>query len=286
MPNRPALAAMIMISGFLLLLSLAILPIVLGLSTELNKLAVKSKATGTFWQLSADSIPIIGSFIEPTKITELIESGSAQIGKLLLSFAGATTEFLIMFSFNAFLMLFSAYFFFVHGERILNDLRRILVHYGYTEWINSLALAGTTVRGVTHGLLLTAFAQAALASLGFYFCGAPSPAILGFATFLLSFIPFGTPIVYVPASAFLILHREEFIAGTALLLWGVLIVSTVDNFLRTIFISQSIKLPILLVFIAIVGGLLSLGAIGLFIGPILIALALSTYQTLLSRAKN
>lgn len=136
---------------------------------------------------------------------------------------------------------------------------------------------GQTVRAVTYGILLTALAQGALATLGYWVVGVGAPVLLGAATTFLALIPFGASIVYVPVSGWLLVQGRP-VAGLLLLAWGILAVSTVDNVIRSWFISGTTQVPFLLVFLGVLGGLATFGAIGLFVGPVTITLLLLLWR--------
>jgi predicted PurR-regulated permease PerM len=130
-------------------------------------------------------------------------------------------------------------------------------------------------RAVVLGTVLTAAIQGTLLGIGFAIAGLPAPVVFGVVGAVLSVVPFGgTALVWVPASAFLLL-TGDIGYGLFLSAWGVLVVSTVDNFLRPLFISGQSEVPTLAVFIGVLGGLVAFGLIGLFLGPVVIALALT-----------
>ena len=120
----------------------------------------------------------------------------------------------------------------------------------------------------------TAALQAILATLGFLMAGVPGVVLLGFLTFFLALVQLPTVLVWLPAVLWLYYQQQ---AGWALfmLIWGLVVVSAVDNFLRPYLISHGAKLPIALIFVGVIGGLLAWGMIGLFIGPTLLAIAYS-----------
>ena len=132
-----------------------------------------------------------------------------------------------------------------------------------------------------YGVTLTAGLQAALGIAGWLFVGLPNPAIFGLMMFILAMIPFvGTPLVWGPAALYLILAGQVR-DGIILLIWGIVVVSTIDNLIRPIFISEGSKVHILIVFTGVVGGLSAWGFLGLFLGPIILTMfvfLLDTYR--------
>jgi len=133
-----------------------------------------------------------------------------------------------------------------------------------------LDAARRTARGVGSGILGTALVQAAVAGVGVLIAGVPGPFLLALLTFFFSaVIPFGPPLVWVPAAIWLF-HRGAAGWGLFMLVWGIG-VSSVDNFVRPLLICQGTDLPFLFVFLGVLGGMLAFGFIGVFIGPTLLA---------------
>ncbi|MES2923279.1 MAG: AI-2E family transporter [Verrucomicrobiota bacterium] len=135
-----------------------------------------------------------------------------------------------------------------------------------------IKVAGDTVRGVIYGILGTAIAQALVAGLGFWIAGVPGAVLLSVLTFFFAVIPFGPPMIWLPA-AFWLFAQHEAGWGIFMVLWGVLGISSVDNFLRPYLISQGSKMPFVLIFCGVIGGALAFGLVGVFLGPTLLAVA-------------
>jgi predicted PurR-regulated permease PerM len=135
-----------------------------------------------------------------------------------------------------------------------------------------IKVAGGTVRGVIYGILGTAIAQALVAGLGFWIAGLPGAVLLSVLTFFLAVIPFGPPMIWLPAAMWLFAEDKPAMA-VFMLVWGGLGISSVDNFLRPFLISQGSKMPFVLIFCGVIGGALSFGLVGVFLGPTLLAVA-------------
>lgn len=133
-----------------------------------------------------------------------------------------------------------------------------------------IKVAGDTVRGVIFGILGTALAQALVAGLGFWIAGVPGVVLLSVLTFFFAVIPYGPPLIWVPAGIWLI-SQDKIGMGIFMLIWGAGFISMVDNFLRPFLISQGSKTPFALVFCGVIGGALAFGLVGVFLGPILLA---------------
>jgi predicted PurR-regulated permease PerM len=141
-----------------------------------------------------------------------------------------------------------------------------------------IATFSRTVGAVFRGVLLTALAQAALATIGYVVVGAPVPALLGLVTFFTAVLPFvGAGAVWAPTAFGLFLAGRTG-GAIALTLWGALVVSLVDNFLRPYLIGRESRLPMLWLFLAILGGLQVFGLEGLVLGPAALALFIACWR--------
>lgn len=135
-----------------------------------------------------------------------------------------------------------------------------------------IKVASATVRGVIFGILGTALAQALVAGLGFWIAGVPGAVLLAVLTFFFAVIPFGPPIIWIPASLWLYAEGKTGFA-IFMLLWGGAVISSVDNFLRPYLISHGSNTPFVLIFFGVIGGAIAFGLVGIFLGPILLAVA-------------
>jgi predicted PurR-regulated permease PerM len=113
---------------------------------------------------------------------------------------------------------------------------------------------------------------ALVAGLGFWIAGVPGAVLLSVLTFFFAVIPFGPPLIWIPASLWLFAQDKPGL-GIFLFLWGVFGISSVDNFLRPYLISQGSKMPFVLIFCGVIGGALAFGLVGVFLGPTLLAVA-------------
>ncbi len=169
------------------------------------------------------------------------------------------------------LSIFLSFFFFRDGaklgERALDVATRLAGERG--DYLLR-DVAGGTIRGVVYGILGTAMAQGLLAGVGFSIAGVPAAVLLGLLTFLLSVIPMGPPLIWLPASVW-VFQNVSAGMGIFMFLWGMLVVSMIDNFIRPLIISQGNKMPFILIFMGVLGGGLTFGLIGIFLGPTLLA---------------
>jgi predicted PurR-regulated permease PerM len=147
------------------------------------------------------------------------------------------------------------------AERVAGDEGEVLVD-----------LVVRTVRGVFLGIVGTALLQGLLVALGLWAGGVPGALVLGFVAFVFGVAQLPTLLVWAPAAAWLY-HDGAALAALALALWGFLVVNTVDNVLKPMIISSGARLPLLLIFVGVIGGMLQFGFLGLFIGPVLLGVA-------------
>ncbi len=148
---------------------------------------------------------------------------------------------------------------FAGAQRIAGDVSQRL-----------LLIAGNTVRSVVYGIIGTALAQAIAAAIGLWMAGVPSPFLLGLLTFLLALIPGGPPCIWIPASIWLF-HAGHPGWGVFMIIWGFFVISGIDNFIRPYLISRGSNLPFIIVLLGAIGGVVAFGFIGLFLGPVLLA---------------
>lgn len=136
---------------------------------------------------------------------------------------------------------------------------------------NAVFLAAQTIRGVALGIVVTALAQSVFGGLGLLIAGVPFTGVLTAAMLLLAIAQIGVIPVLGGAAAWLYWTGDS-AWGTFMVVWTI-IAGTMDNFLRPILIRKGADLPLLLVFAGVIGGLLAFGLIGIFVGPVVLAVA-------------
>ncbi|HVY06590.1 MAG TPA: AI-2E family transporter [Burkholderiales bacterium] len=163
-----------------------------------------------------------------------------------------------------------AFFLYRDGEAAAAKARRITSRIGGARGTHLLAVASSTVVSVVYGILGTALAQGVVAGIGFLIAGVPGASLLALATFFLSVVPVGPPLVWIPVAIWLFVQGST---GWAVFmgLWGVLVISMVDNVLKPVIISHGSNLPFMLVLLGVLGGAAAFGFVGIFLGPTLLA---------------
>ena len=161
------------------------------------------------------------------------------------------------------------------GETAAKGVRRFARRLAGERGDGSVVLAGQAIRAVALGVVVTAIAQTAGAGLGLAVCSVPYTAVFTAIVFVLCIAQLGPLLVLLPAVGWLYWSGSP-VWGTVLLVWT-LVVGTMDNVLRPILIRRGADLPMILIFAGVIGGLVSFGIIGLFVGPVVLAV---TYRLL------
>ncbi|MDB6062706.1 MAG: putative rane protein [Verrucomicrobiaceae bacterium] len=162
------------------------------------------------------------------------------------------------------------FFFYVGGERGRYWLEGTLFHIAGTRGVELLHVAANTVKSVVFGILGTAAAQGILAGIGFAIAGVPMVVALALGTAVLSLVPFGPALLWGPA-AFWLYHEGHTGWAIFMALWGMLIVSMADNVIKPMLIGKGANLPFLLIMLGVLGGAMSFGLLGVFLGPTFLA---------------
>jgi len=182
-------------------------------------------------------------------------------------------------------MLFILFFAIRDGRAMFAALRD-LVPMSREDKARLFAHLASVLRAMVYGTGVTALVQGALIGIGFAVIGLPSPIVFGVLAALLALVPMaGTPVVWVPAVIALLLQGRYY-AGGFMLAWGAFVV-TIDNFLRPWLVSGLAQVGTLTVFIGVLGGVAAFGPIGIFLGPLVLALAIALVDfTLESRSAD
>ena len=208
---------------------------------------------GSFAHDTARLMDAARQFIEPAKRV-LFAGGATLLGGIL----------------QLILSIFIAFFFMRDGDAIVERLHGAIDRIAGERGRRLALVAATTVRGVVLGILGTALAQGVLMAIGLWIAGFQAAPLLGLATFFLSPIPIGPPLIWIPA-ALILLNEGQTAWAIFIFVWGAVVVSSVDNFLKPMIISRGSALPFVLVLLGVLGGAVAFGFVGVFLGPVLLA---------------
>ncbi len=218
-----------------------------------------------FWNSSADDLGGLGGELQPL-LGPVVHSGL----RILLILTHGLIGIVVA--------LFIAFFFFLAGAQIIAGIRLLLVRIMNETRVQLLfeLLAGT-VRGVVFGILGTAAMQGALYMIGFEVAGIPQPLLFASIAGLVSIIPAGAIIIYIPACLFL-LAKSRALIGVLLLVYCFVVVGGADSIVRPWLIARGASLPYMLTLLGVLGGAVAFGALGIFLGPVLLALGLAVTE--------
>ncbi len=284
--QRPTLSATVMILSVVLVLGLPIIFAIFMLQHEGRNLYYELQKQVFSGHLNVPDfvrqLPFIGKEIsrtlreinqDPNSIVQSVSlwvQGHLNYGKAVLN---EVSRNMIKLCFA----MMSLFFFYRDGHTILNQVSKALemvigprIHH-YLETISE------TTRAVVYGVGLTAIAQSFLAGISYFVAGVPNPMVLTIITFLLALVPFGPPVAYTSISLWLF-SQGQTVEAIGVMAWGVCIVSTADNVIRPLVISGATQIPFLLIMFGVLGGLASFGMVGLFIGPVILAVLLAIWR--------
>jgi predicted PurR-regulated permease PerM len=149
---------------------------------------------------------------------------------------------------------------------------------------NAAILAGKAVRAVALGVVVTAIVQSTLAGLGLWAAGIPYAGFLTAVTFVLCIAQLGPSLVLFPAVGWLY-WQGDFVTATILRVWSI-VVAFLDNVLRPWLIKRGADLPLMLILVGVIGGLLAFGVIGLFVGPVILAVTYTLLSAWMDESHN
>lgn len=207
----------------------------------------------------------------PASLSARLAPYAGMLLNWFLSQAGSIGMIILQFLLT---MIITAIFYST-GETASKGVIRFARRLGGDQGEEVAVLAAKTVRGVALGVVGTALIQALLAGIGMAITGVPVVALLTAAVFILCIAQLGPGLILIPAVIWLY-YSDQTAWGTVLLVWSIF-VGTIDNFLRPVLIKKGADLPLLLIFAGVIGGLITFGIAGLFIGPVVLAI---TYKLL------
>ena len=216
----------------------------------------------------------IRSFLSDSESVKAVIQKMAQwTGSFLTGISKRLIQGASSFLFEMMLVLMVSFFFIRDGVSILEYIKSV-TPLSEDEKDSFFSRARSLLNSVIYGILLTVAIQAILGGLGWWFAGLGSPAFFGMLMFFFGMFPAGTGIIWIPGSIYLFLSGN-INGGITLLVWGIAVVGTIDNLLRPFLISGRGKgehIPTLLIILGLFGGVIKWGFIGIFLGPLVLAL--------------
>jgi len=276
-----ALAVTVMTATMLLVL---ILPLSIALSTVISNVGelsqfVRSLITQGIPQPPdwLTDLPLIGpklarhwQEVAAYRSEEIVERAAPYAGKFFGWFITQVGGFGMVFIHFLLTVIISAILY-AKGEVAARGFLRFARRLADDQGEQALRLAAQAIRAVALGVVVTALIQSLMSAAGFMLAGVPYAAILTSVIFLLAVVQIGSAPVLILVTIWLFRNSGAFTAW-AFLIWAVLIMLA-DNFIRPLLIKAGANLPLLLIFAGVIGGLISFGVIGLFIGPVVLAVS-------------
>ena len=212
--------------------------------------------------------------VQVAEIIPWLKTAAQRVVQTLLGVSGTLFVGALGAVGNFFLIMFLLFFFLRDGDEAVKVFARLipLARDRKQALLTNLVLVA---RAVFVGTLVTAVTQGTLVGIGFAIAGLPSAIVFGVMAMGASLVPVvGTSLIWAPA-ALIVLAQGHTGTAVFLALWGVLLVGSVDNFLRPLLISGQTGVPTLLVFAGVLGGLSGFGGVGLFLGPLVLTLVVA-----------
>lgn len=295
--RSPSLAALASTTIVMLLIIVPAAAIVLAIKEEVADLyaLIDQKSTESgglspyLSQLLERPMQWIGRYVDLSQfdlraslLGRLRELSSFFVAEGWMIVGGVTT-----FVLNAVITLFTLFFLFREGRSMRRRAAAVLPLS--SEQVEKL-FSGieNTIIGTVYGGLVVAAVQGALVGLMLWISGVPSPVLWGVVASFFALLPLvGTAAVWVPASIYL-LASGSWVWAVILVVWGMFVVGTIDNVLRPYLIGSRVKMHTLLIFFAVFGGVNVFGFLGLFIGPVILAVTMTLIGLLRDegRARN
>ncbi len=213
----------------------------------------------------------------PGALGELVEGAVGanilNIYHSILSISGGTLNFLLNLLFGIVALLFV----YRDGERLAAQLDKIGQRIFPLRWDRLSRVIPATISSTVTGMTIIAIGEGIVLGIAYWLAGAPSPVLLGIITGVAAMIPGGAPLSFTLVSAYLVASGSP-LHGLALFAWGSVELFIVDKTLRPKLVGGPIKLPFLPTFFGLIGGVKTMGFVGLFIGPVLMALLVSMWR--------
>jgi predicted PurR-regulated permease PerM len=234
-----------------------------------------------------ERIPMAGTYIsrwwsetlaQPHGLSHLFSEGSVShmvsTSGILKSLGGQVFHRLVDFGF-AFLCLF---FFYIDGKALERQIATVGRRwFGGARWGHYYDKIPPAIRSTVNGLVLVGLGEGLLIGIGYAVAGLPSAALWGAATGMLAIVPFGAPVIFLGVAGVMAVNGHV-AAAIGVAVWGGIVLMVADHLVRPTIIGNATRLPFLAVLFGILGGVETLGLIGLFIGPVVMVLLVTLWR--------
>ncbi|MEN3333712.1 MAG: hypothetical protein V7641_3077 [Blastocatellia bacterium] len=293
--RRPSLAALlstILVTLIIILPAIMVLAAVTkeitGLIGLIDQTSTESGGYGTYFgQLADKAMSWAGQYVDLSQVNlrETLRSRLEGLSRFLLSELTIIVGSLTSFAFDAVITIFTLFFLFREGRSLMRRLAAIMPLT--PEQVDKLFTGiENTIIGTVYGGLVVAAVQGTLIGLALWIFHIPSPVLWGVTAAFFALLPVvGTAAVWVPAAIYL-LATGHWVQAVLLVIWGALIVGSIDNVLRPYLISGRVEMHTLLIFFSVLGGVSVFGFLGLFVGPVIVAVTATLLAMLREEART
>ncbi len=234
-----------------------------------------------------EKLPVVGpkiaarwqhfATVGQAELSERLAPYATKVVSWLISQAGSVMMMIVQFLLT---VIISAVLF-ANGETAANGICLFARRLGGQNGEDAAILAAKAIRGVALGVVVTALIQSVLGGIGLAVAGVPAATLLAAVMFILCVAQIGPALVLIPSIVWLY-WTDQAVWGTVMIPWAVF-VGIIDNFIRPFLIKKGVDLPLLLIFSGVIGGLIAFGVIGLFIGPVMLAVTYTLLEAWVTR---
>lgn len=273
-----------------ILLLVLVVPLSLAISTIVSNAHVITGWVGALGTIQLpqppdwlQTVPLVGKRAAQAW-GDLAILGKEDLAKKLAPYAGAVVGWFAtqigtvgMMALQFLLTVVISAILYATGESAAESVRHFGKRLAGAQGETTVVLAGNAIRGVALGVVVTAFVQAILSGIGLAFAGVPFASILTAIIFMLAVAQVGAGLVMLGGIVWLF-WTGSIGWGLALILWTIVTGPVLHNTLRPILIKKGADLPLLLVLAGVIGGLIAFGLVGIFIGPMVLAVSYRLLQ--------
>lgn len=180
-------------------------------------------------------------------------------------------------SFQVGFTLLTLFFFYRDGDKLILQVNHIGEYCLGERWFRYFDRLPKALRATVNGTIVVGIGVGILMGICYGLVGFPAPTLTGFITALAAMIPFVVPVVFI-AVALILFSAGSFIGAIIVLAWGTFVMFVADHFIKPVLIGGAIELPFLAVLFGILGGVETLGLLGLFLGPMVMVLFVTLWQ--------
>jgi len=232
------------------------------------------------------ALPVAGESLAKTWNTYLGQPGA--FGDWVQAFSGqhigdiyriviATTTDVVSIMLTVLFMLIALFFIYKDGETLAGQLDLAGERLLPNRWQHFSRVVPATISSTVTGMGLIAIGEGVILGIAYWVVGFPSPVLMGVITGVMAMVPGGAPLCYTLVSVYLI-GSGDVVQGVGLYLWGSIELFIVDKTLRPRLVGGPVKLPFLPTFFGLIGGVQTMGVVGLFVGPVLMALLVAIWR--------